>query len=217
MGPVCHHTVWAHAVPAVGPDCHHTVWAHAVRTVGPDCHRGPRLSPPTQYVLWAQTVTIQSGPTVPSLTMISVPSPAGPKFVTTACIQLLKMQCNVADNLFGRRHRSTRVADQKLAGTGCFQPPAGIFVKKSEHNNQMDGNSTTWQRGGGQARTSIVRDPQEDDINRRTTTTCCWMAPCGDWRGEEQQRRKAKGRQRTDRRYRYLRWQQRRRHSNGVK
>jgi len=72
--------------------------------------------------------------------MISVPSPTGPKFVTTVHFQPLKMQRDAAEDLFGRRHRSTRIADQKsLAVTGCYQPPPGIFVKKSEHNNQMDG------------------------------------------------------------------------------
>jgi hypothetical protein len=72
--------------------------------------------------------------------MISVPSPASPKFVTTAHFQPLMMQRDAAKDLFCMRHRSTRVADQKSLSQVCYQPPPGIFVKKSEHNNQMDGN-----------------------------------------------------------------------------
>jgi hypothetical protein len=57
--------------------------------------------------------------------MISVPSPAGPKFVTTAHFQPLKMQRDAAEDLFGRRHCSTRVADQKsLSQVAINHPPA---------------------------------------------------------------------------------------------
>ncbi len=65
--------------------------------------------------------------TTPStrVTMISVPSPAGPKFVTTVHFQPLKMQRDAAEELFRRRHRSTRVADQKsLSQVAINHPPA---------------------------------------------------------------------------------------------
>jgi hypothetical protein len=43
--------------------------------------------------------------------MISVPSPGGPKFVSTARIQPLKMQRDAAEDLFSRRHCSHHAAD----------------------------------------------------------------------------------------------------------
>jgi hypothetical protein len=62
-----------------------------------------------------------------------------PKFVTTVHFQPLKMQRDAAEDLFGRRHRSTHVANQKsLSQVAINHPPH--FYKKSEHNNQMDGN-----------------------------------------------------------------------------
>jgi hypothetical protein len=59
--------------------------------------------------------------------MISVPSPAGPKFVTTARILPLKMQHYVANNLFGRQHCSTHVANQKSLSQVAFNNPLAFL------------------------------------------------------------------------------------------
>jgi hypothetical protein len=61
--------------------------------------------------------------------MISLPSPAGPKFVTTAHFQPLKMQHDAAKDLIGRRHHSTRIADQKLLSQVAITTPRH-FCKK---------------------------------------------------------------------------------------
>ena len=62
-----------------------------------------------------------------SLTMIFLPSPTGPNFVTTARIQPLKMQCDVADDLFGRRHHSHCAADLSLQSEGAFNHPPAFY------------------------------------------------------------------------------------------
>jgi len=59
--------------------------------------------------------------------MIFLPSPAGPNFVTTARIQPLKMQCDVANDLFGGRHRLHRAADLKLQSEGAFNHPPAFY------------------------------------------------------------------------------------------
>jgi len=64
--------------------------------------------------------------------MISVPSPSGPKFITTASIQPLKMQRDAAEDLFGRRHRSHRPTDQKLQSEGAINHPRS-FTEYNQH------------------------------------------------------------------------------------
>jgi len=79
--------------------------------------------------------------------MISVPSPAGPKFVTTAHFQPLKMQRDAVEDLFGRRHRSHRAADQKLQSKGASTTPRR-FTEYNQHttiNMEGDGDIV----GGG--------------------------------------------------------------------
>jgi hypothetical protein len=69
--------------------------------------------------------------------MISGPSHDGPIFFTTALFQRTKIMGDVANDLVGRRHRSTRVANEKPQLKGAISYPLH-FCKKSEHNNQID-------------------------------------------------------------------------------
>ena len=81
--------------------------------------------------------------------MISVPSPASPKFVTTAHFQPLKMQRNAAKDLFGRRHRLRRVADQKpLSQVAINHPPAFLKIKQNTTITWME-MGIKWRHGGG--------------------------------------------------------------------
>jgi hypothetical protein len=60
---------------------------------------------------------------------ISGPSHDGPIFFTTALFQRTKIMGDVADDLFGRRHRSTRVANEKPQLKGAISYPLH-FCKK---------------------------------------------------------------------------------------
>jgi len=74
-----------------------------------------------------------------------------PKFVTTVHFQPLKMQRDAAEDLFGRRHRSTHVANQKsLSQVAINHPPH--FIKNQNTTIKWMEMGMKWRCGSGVGR-----------------------------------------------------------------
>ena len=95
--------------------------------------------------------------------MISGPSHDGPNFIKTARFQRKKIANDVAVDLLGRRHRSTRVANEKPQLKGAISYPLH-FCKKNQN--------TTIKWTTPQPSNDVRRRPAIADDARRSPSEC---------------------------------------------